>query len=353
MSFSKKIKLDNDENIKPPSQKKHNYCIDFIKGCACILVVFMHCEFPGRLGMAIQAVSRFCVPFFFMVSGYFAYTEKIYSAWRKIIHIGQITLFASLFYIIVAIVKHFVCGTSLAFSLQDVGIWFLSNKPIIIPGQLWFLYALMYDYVLYAIVVRLRLQKVAYWMIPLLFIAYFIMAQGAYLCGIKLPNFYRNFLIEGFLFFMLGNWLHRNEEKASRLLNDRILCSLVAVSTILCLVERCFLGRDFGVNLFTFPQVIFLFILGMRNSTKFDTHLLTDIGAKLSMYVYILHMFVWKEVVNRTYRLFHISDNCLALYFKPILVLLLTLLISYAVVLVKDCFRRKKERTAEHTLSVP
>lgn len=53
--------------------KQYNYCLDFIKGIACICVVFMHCEFPGIMGIAVQAISRFCVPLFFMVSGYFCY----------------------------------------------------------------------------------------------------------------------------------------------------------------------------------------------------------------------------------------------------------------------------------------
>ena len=51
--------------------KQYNYCLDFVKGLACIFVVLMHCEFPGVTGVAVQAISRFCVPFFFMVSGYF------------------------------------------------------------------------------------------------------------------------------------------------------------------------------------------------------------------------------------------------------------------------------------------
>ena len=54
-------------------QKQYNYCLDFIKGFACIFVVLMHCEFPGVTGVAVQAISRFCVPFFFMVSGYFCF----------------------------------------------------------------------------------------------------------------------------------------------------------------------------------------------------------------------------------------------------------------------------------------
>ncbi len=80
-----------------------NSCLDWIKGIACVFVVFMHCEFPGRLGTVVQCISRFCVPFFFMVSGYFAWYEKPkqprYGA--KLRHIGFITLCAVLFYLAV------------------------------------------------------------------------------------------------------------------------------------------------------------------------------------------------------------------------------------------------------------
>lgn len=67
--------------------KQYNYCLDYLKGIACIFVVFMHCEFPGVMGIAVQAISRFCVPFFFMVSGWFCFrpldrnAEKNSAAW--------------------------------------------------------------------------------------------------------------------------------------------------------------------------------------------------------------------------------------------------------------------------------
>ena len=60
--------------------KQYNFCIDFLKGIACIFVVFMHCEFPGLMGIAVQAISRFCVPFFFMVSGYYCFKPLIIKA---------------------------------------------------------------------------------------------------------------------------------------------------------------------------------------------------------------------------------------------------------------------------------
>ena len=341
MTFCEQSMQDNDVTIFPPKHKKHNYCIDFIKGIACFFVVFMHCEFPGRLGMAVQAVSRFSVPFFFMVSGYFSYTEGKYDALRKIRHIAQITIFASLFYLLVVVAKHLVLGTQLAFSLGGLCKWLLFNQPIIISGHLWFLYALLYDYVLYALIVRFRFQKLAYWLIPVLFIVYIAMAQGAHLYGLKIPNmYYRNFLIEGLLLFMLGNWLHRNESNITKLLSDKILLIILAMSIIACLGERLLIGRDFGMNISTLPQVLSLFIFSLKNGTRFAMHPISYVGAKLSLFVYIIHICVWKDVVERVYRLAHVTNNITALYLKPVFVLLVTLLISYAIVFFMEYFRQ-------------
>ena len=84
--------------------RQYNYCLDFLKGIACMFVVFMHCEFPGVMGVAVQAISRFCVPFFFMVSGYFCFRPLSVSNTsiggggennsliikKKVVHIGKI-----------------------------------------------------------------------------------------------------------------------------------------------------------------------------------------------------------------------------------------------------------------------
>ena len=83
-----------------------NYCMDFIKGIACICVVFMHCEFPGQVGVVIQTVSRFCVSFFFMVSGYYCFGNNTLRIKRKILHILKITTGASLLYLLFAVIQH-------------------------------------------------------------------------------------------------------------------------------------------------------------------------------------------------------------------------------------------------------
>ena len=321
------------DTIPNSLSSRHNHCFDFFKGVACVCVVFMHCEFPGMFGTAVQTMSRFCVPFFFMISGYYSYYDnpKKYNAFKKISHIAQITLFASVFYLLVTLALHFASGSRLTVSLRSIVNWLAFNQPFLISGHLWFLFALLYDYVLFSLVNKMKLTTLAPYMIVVFIVAYICLAQGAHLAGMKIPNmFYRNFLIEGFPLFMLGYWLHSTSDKVTTFFNDGILLLLLVLSTMACLGERMLLGRDFGVNISTFPQVSALFILGMKHPEKYENSIISRFGAKLSMLIYVLHIFVWRRF-NTVYKHLHVSNNTILLYLKPILVLVITILLSMAI----------------------
>ena len=81
-----------------------NHCLDVAKGIACVFVVFMHVEFPGRTGVLVQCVSRFCVPLFFMVSGYYCYAGEGHSVSysRKIRRTMKVIAWSSLLYLLIA-----------------------------------------------------------------------------------------------------------------------------------------------------------------------------------------------------------------------------------------------------------
>lgn len=318
-----------------PEKQIHNrnYCIDFLKGIACICVVFMHCEFPGKFGIFVQCVSRFCVPFFFMVSGFFAYREETqYTCstpqYRKILHILKITIFASIFYFLIEIVKYIITGNMIVITKSHILYWILFNQPCIIAGQLWFLFALLYVYLIFAFVQRFNLYKLAYILIPILMIGYIVLAQGMHLVGKSIPNMlYRNFLFEGFPFFMLGHFLHYKEERICNYFKNPVLLILLIAFTLMCVLERFLLGRDFGVNICTFPQVTCLFILGMKNASLFEHDILRKLGTNLSMFVYIIHPFVW-HTMEYGYRKLQIDGNVIALYLMPMFVLLFTIVLS-------------------------
>lgn len=312
------------------AQKQYNYCLDWIKGIACIFVVFMHCEFPGMLGVAVQAISRFCVPFFFMVSGYYCYKSipvSISERKRKVYHILKITIYASLFYILYALVQNWIWGdVSLSVTTKDVVVFAFFNQMKIIVSQMWFLWALLYVYILYLWIGGQELYKRSSLPIAVICLTLYVaLAQGLHVVGISIPNYvYKNWFIEGLGFFTLGYILHQYQDRIK--IQNNALLALVFVFTILSLVERYLLGRDFGVNICSVPQVVSLFLYGINNPTRHEG-MLQKLGKTCSIFVYILHPFVWHSL-ERVYSAMHIENNTIALYMMPLLVLGITILLS-------------------------
>ena len=310
--------------------KQYNYCLDFIKGLACIFVVFMHCEFPGILGIGVQAISRFCVPLFFMVSGYYCYRNTQTSFTdrkKKVRHILKITVNAAIFYILFAFAQNKIWGdVSLSVTWDRIIPFLCCNQMFIIVSQMWFLFALLYVYVVYMLVGESSwFKKYSITITVICLILYVCLAQGFHTVGIKIPNFaYKNWLIEGLGFFTLGYVIHQHQ--TAIVINNSVLISVFFLFTALSLLERFMLGRDFGVNICSIPQVIALFLYAINNP---DHHKgkIQQLGKKCSMYIYILHPFVWHSL-ERTYNAFHIDRNTIALYIMPIFVLFITTLLS-------------------------
>ena len=238
---------------------------------------------------------------------------------KKLVHIGKITFYASVFYLLFTVFSEMVFGTNgIVINLRYIGIWLLFNQPFPgIAGQYWFLFALLYAYIFYYILERLKLRKYAYILAAFLFLAYIVLAQGAHLAGYGIPNLiYRNWLIEAFPYFMLGHWIRENQERIN--ISNKTLIVIIIITTLLCWVERWLMGRDFGVNIVTIPQVFALFVYGVKNPTRHEG-IVQRLGRDCSMMVYILHPAVW-HTFEGIYNKMGISENIAALYMMPIFV---------------------------------
>ena len=317
-----------------------NHSMDVVKGLACIAIVFMHCEFPGRFGTLIQCLVRFGVPFFFMVSGFFCFRPQgTVNYGKKIRHIAVITFWTVLFYALLGLLS----GRPFSSKATGKAIldWVVFNEPFYIAGPMWFLFALLYDYALFALVDRKGTRWIPVLAVPVGIVLYIAMAQGAHCWEIHIPNrWYRNFLVEGFSLFSLG-WLLASRRGRLRIPNG-VLWGVLLVSTALCPVERFLLGRDFGVNIVTFPQVTALFLLCVNNPEMGKGSVLETIGLKYSMFVYILHPAVW-HLLDRVYAVAGIAGNPVVGYLRPLLCVSVAILASMAFVGVKTvCLNRMK-----------
>lgn len=323
------------EMTQAAQNKQYNYCLDFMKGIACLFVVWMHCEFPGKTGVIVQAISRFCVPFFFMVSGYFCgnMSKTVTGVLgnyliinKKTKHIFRLALWASLLYFVWAVIRNLVWhDNSLSISFGQAVAWLVFNQPVVIGGHIWFLFALLYDYILVSIFDGKKIHNKQYLFGAISLVLLFVLGQGIHLAGVHIPNFiYRNWLIEGLAFFMLGRWIKENKDKVK--LSNATLIIIVVVSSLLCLIERKYMGRDFGVNVCTLPQVYALFLYAAKNPAR-HAGFVQKIGRDCSMLVYVLHIFVW-QAIGYIYVAVGINENILALYLLPIFVVIVSILMA-------------------------
>lgn len=322
--------------------RRQNETLNAIKAIACVCVVFMHCEFPGALGVYVQAISRWCVPFFFMISGYFCLDENFEfcsrdKVFRKLLHILSLTGGAVAFYIAVNLMTSLWSGQfSFCVTPKMLFKFVAFNVPFFVPGQLWFLFALVGVYIAVYCLLRLNLSYV---IIPLgivMCIVYLCLAQGFHLLGIGMSGWvYRSWVVEGIAFFSLGALLRCKSRSLSR---TWFFIVLLVISSVLCLLERRWMGRDFGVQICSFMQVVSIFAIGILCPSEKETWL-SRTGKYYSMLVYVLHPFVWHSVED-LYRLMTWDGNLFALYVMPILVVALTFVLSACVNVVNRRVRR-------------
>jgi fucose 4-O-acetylase-like acetyltransferase len=86
------------------------------------------------------------------------------------------------------------------------------------------------------------------------------------------------------------------------------------------------MGRDFGVNICTLPQVSALFLYAVKNPDR-HAGLIQRVGRDCSMLVYVLHIFVWQALVY-VYGAIGVDENTLALYLLPIFVVIMSIMMA-------------------------
>lgn len=316
--------------------RRQNETLNAIKAIACVCVVFMHCEFPGALGVYVQAISRWCVPFFFMIAGYFCVREDcvtLSSAEKvlaKFIHILRLIGWAAGFYGLVLLAKGICLGQNLfVVTPREIANLFIFNIPFFVPGHMWFLFALAQVYLLVYCLMLLRLRRLIVPLGIVMTVAYFCLAQGLHMAGVRVANHcYRNWIVEGMAFFSFGivsrKWFCHCVTSCSR-----ALIIAVIISTLFCVVERRLIGRDFGVQICSLAQLVSIFALAILFATDKETWI-SKLGKHCSMLVYVLHIFVWRSVEG-LYRRMTWDNNLFAMYMMPIFVAALTLILAWCV----------------------
>lgn len=288
--------------------KERNQSVELCRMIAAIAIVFLHIPLPDPVGSWIDCLSRFAVPFFFMVSGYYSFGRD--SSWvkRRLINVLKLNIYASLPYYIWDYAMSWRDAGILSFVRRGIlkkGIfieWFLRHVSLV-SGHLWYLAALVPCYLGLWLYVRFREgetqnNKPLYLTGFFLMWVYFALGTILPVNEVIIPyEAYRNGWFLGIPLFLLGMFLHEYEKTIVEKfqLNTKRLILLIAAGVLLSLLQwRCYGVTELYLG--NLPEMIGLMLLLTANpilprSLGFLRGAASRFG-RISTVIYIIHILV-------------------------------------------------------------
>lgn len=316
--------------------KQRNKCLDYFKGIACIAVVLLHIRLPfDNIDGVIQSMSRFAVPLFFMVSGYYCYynendiiCKKLPSKIRRIFNIGVVSL---VYWIFVQVgVSVFGMGEH---SLIDAFRKMITLKSLIsfilfnsdpVINILWFVFALLYSYIVIYIFARLDKIKLLIYVTPFLLALHFLLGNISYKFGVIFkPEIYRNCWLMGLPLFMLG-YVIRSKNIIMR---SRTARNLIFFGLVLSVIEWLIVGGRQQMYIGSIITAASMIIYSEQNQEKEIFKPLYSIGNKYSLFIYVTHISVG-IVLDRIAKMTGYVDNIVYLTLKPSIVIIGTIVFA-------------------------
>lgn len=312
---------------------KRNNSIDFMRGLCCVLVVFVHARFPQPVGTYIVSISRFAVPFYLLVTGYFSYKnsckETVSYSIAKLLDTIKLTLMAFFIYFISNTIKSYISTTQpfeWLISNLTTGTLFeflFFNRAAFLSPIMYYLFMLIYVYIIFIILTKTNLLKTGYYMIPFLLLGNIIISEFTALNWC----YSGNFLFTGIPFFLLGNFIHYKAEKINATYKQYAI--LVSIFFLITLLETKIFGEAY-CYLGTVGLSITIFCFCINYPNIFEDNFLVGFGRNHSIFIFIMHSVVITLfcIININYSIFY-----------PLIILGTTIVLSYVYTTLKYCLK--------------
>lgn len=327
------------------TEKNKNDCLYFLKGLACFGIVFMHTCSDMIANAVLVCIFRFCLLLFFMISGYYCYSDDREQLQNKIpIKIKKTSFLCLKYTVIYAVFELLIIPwmygqNVLDYVIQRVGeiftieniLNFIAFNKTIFGGVLWYLFAMLYCYILMLFINKYNLYKIAYILVPILLGIHLIVRGYIQRFGV-IPEeqnitYFRNYIFMGFPFFMIGNYIHKNENMLIHKMKNKTLIIIALLGIIFSCGERYFVALEVFVG--SIVAAIALFIYAIQNPKEKKWAWLCVIGEKYSDRIYYYHM-IMSSVILRIYGILGLAGvkllytlNPVIVYFALVLVIML------------------------------
>ena len=275
-----------------------NNCLNVWKAVAAFSVLLIHCQFPGVAGEVVKSAARFAVPLFFLISGYYSYGKGTDTVKRRAVRILKLYVLAWALYYGWAALRFFLSQGTLAGAgaelfpgkhpALDILIWSWCQMA----PHLWFLGALLYCYVFYGLLVRIRAEEKLYVLIPLLLAANLALGEGRVFLRMEVPvHCIRSFFLTGLPLFLLGHWFGRRRSWGTLNLSVGSCMAMTVLGLVLELLE----WRVTGYEEFYFGSILMsagLFLWAQMQPELGAGGVLSRIGERDSDQIYLWHMLI-------------------------------------------------------------
>ncbi len=334
--------------------KKRNPVVDIIKLIAAYCIICLHFSFPGWFGKIIYATARFAVPFFFMVSGYYYYksdkTVQYKSTGAKIRHIALLFFTAEFLNMAWAVVSQYNFQVSpinniiTAFSqrIDNYQYWRALHFAPVFNYSAWFLAELIVVYAIFALITKFSLLRVAKYVAIVSYVLGFLALRICYLADISLfPFFDYVVLFMGFPFFSLGYYLKESNFVPKKMKNPYLCGGLLILGAVMSCIEKPMFPVA-TVYLGSLLIIFVLFSIFVNYGDDFKetkiSKLLSYMGNKLGLYIYILHPFLG-GLIERIVDV--ITKEAWIDYLTPVFICIVSTVVSFVVFPVNDAIAKK------------
>lgn len=299
-----------------------NKTIDQSRLFAALLVVVIHAPIPGVIGAAIESIARLAVPFFFMLSGYFAFDKDRHGLFGQAIKNLRLFIFALAVNFGWDVVLSLLRGNAAELLSQRLSLTAILEGTLlntgVLVGHLWFLLALVYVYVLYALFLRESRAVTRACVGLTLLVALYSLRELLRWMGVADVVYYlRNFLFVGMPLFVLGTLAAEHRDKLVKI--KPVAWTLAGiVGAALSVVERLTLGSC-DVYLGTPLLAAAFFALSALNILP-CSNLFAELGRKYSRDIYVFHTIVL-GAINIFASLLGILQNTVFLFVRPVTII--------------------------------
>lgn len=273
--------------------------LNTLKGVACVVVILLHCSFPGFLGRFIGYFMRFPVPVFFMISGYFASNKSKQWYKNKAKYILMLILISEFLMGAVILANDWIKSGHISISEWIMGFDFI-HHPIrtilfgtVFNGTLWYLYAVMWVWIFFSVWSYEKRKKASYILVPLLILIEIygrLIWQGLYDINESI-YFFRSFILQGIPFIMLGGMLKDAEDKICSTKKASIkFLTIIIIGYLLAFAEYFIYKAYLDVYLSTIVISVGLVSFAVVNREMCLNKVIYHIGKDLSTIIYCIHL---------------------------------------------------------------